>query len=160
AGSLRCEQPLAVHVLDRVDGATERPTTRLLGWRFLLRTDHTVGAAEARATTDGWTFSHFCDGPYVAASERALQQARTLPGRHRPRLLSLPELYMLLLWLADEETAPADAPDDARTDGPAPTDLLIPLAPAPPGVAAHQPHRADQLLPRLTRRMVPRLLAA
>ncbi|MFD7924144.1 hypothetical protein ACFV3R_33695 [Streptomyces sp. NPDC059740] len=160
-----CELPLPVHVLTGIS----RPgplRTRLTGWRFMLRAqERTVAAAEAMLTADGWTFSHFCEGPYVASTERALHQAALVRGDYRPRLLSVPELYMLTLWLRRQEPqAPDGDPgagaaagvwDEAAGTLPAPADLLVPLAPAPPGIVAHRPHRVGDLLPRLTRRLAP-----
>lgn len=150
AGPVRAEFPLPLHVLDRITDAAGPARTRLTAWRFLLRDESTtVGAADAMLTADGWAFSHFCDGPYVASSERALEQADLLAPDVQPRLLSVPELYMLTLWLhQDTEADPAEG-------SPAPTDLLVPLAPAPPGIAAYQPHQVQQLLPVLTHRLSP-----
>ncbi|AIJ17069.1 hypothetical protein ACN6LC_003486 [Streptomyces violaceoruber] len=149
------ELPLPVHVLDRV--TTEGvAATRLAGWRFHIRLgDRAVAAAETMLTPDGWAFSHFFEGPYVASTERALRQAESVPQSYQPRLLSVPELYMLTLWLHGDCTA------DAGTGHPAATDLLVPLAPAPPGIAAHRPHRVAELLPVLTHRVTPtRLLGS
>ncbi|MFJ1655618.1 hypothetical protein ACIOC2_30510 [Streptomyces sp. NPDC088337] len=143
------ELPLPVHVLDRItpEGIT---ATRLAGWRFLIRCgDHAVAAAETVLTPDGWTFSHFFEGPYVTSTERALRQAEALGQPYQPRLLSIPSLYMLTLWLH------GDLSDDGTTGHPAATDLLVPLAPAPPGIAAHLPHRVADLLPVLTHRVTP-----
>lgn len=146
------EVPLPVHELTAAGPQGAAWSTAPAGWRFLLRDagapsgSAAVGAAETRLTSGGWTFAYFCGGPYVAASQRALLQAESLPGLHQPRLLSVPRLYMLTLWLH------ADAAADPAEGTPQPADLLIPLAPAPPGVAAHVPHRADALLPLLARR--------
>ncbi|MGC9379337.1 hypothetical protein [Streptomyces sp. MH13] len=143
------ELPLPVHVLDRItaEGVT---ATRLTGWRFLIRCgDRAVAAAETMLTPDGWAFSHFFEGPYVASTERALRQAESVPQAYQPRLLSVPGLYMLTLWLHGDCTA------DAAVGHPAATDLLVPLAPAPPGIAAHRPHRVSELLPVLTHRVTP-----
>lgn len=149
-GSVQPDLPLPLHVLDGITAAAGPPRTRLTGWRFLLRDAHgVVGAAEAMLTADGWTFSHFCEGPFIASTETALARAETLSTTYQPRLLSVPELYMLTLWLH------GDAEADAAGGSPAPDDLLVPLAPAPPGIAAHRPHRVDALLPLLTRRLVP-----
>ncbi|MCC8340845.1 hypothetical protein LMJ38_33645 [Streptomyces sp. R1] len=147
--------PLPVHVLDRVT-AEGVPATRLTGWRFHIRcADLVVAAAETMLTADGWAFSHFFEGPYVASTERALRQAESLPQSYQPRLLSVPELYMLTLWLHGDRAA------DPAAGHPAATDLLVPLAPAPPGIAAHLPHRVAELLPVLTHRMTPtRLLGS
>ncbi|MER6408868.1 hypothetical protein ABT269_36490 [Streptomyces viridosporus] len=143
------ELPLPVHVLDRI--ATEDVSaTRLAGWRFLIRCgDRAVAAADTVLTPDGWTFSRFFEGPYVTSTELALRQAEALTQPYQPRLLSVPGLYMLTLWLHGDPTA------DAATGHPAATDLLVPLAPAPPGIAAHRPHRVAELLPVLTHRVTP-----
>lgn len=163
-GPLRPELPLAAHEMVSVapgdTGALPAaPRTRLTGWRFLLRDTGATeggtpgggahaGSAEAVLTADGWAFGQFSQGPYVLSTVRALRQAQSLPAPYQPRLLSVPELYMLTLWLHRDLTA------DPASGCPAPSDVLIPLAPAPPGIPAHQPHRVDALLPLLTRRLV------
>ncbi|MET7605350.1 hypothetical protein ABZU45_14790 [Streptomyces avermitilis] len=148
-GPVTPELPLPVHVLDRITPAGAS-ATRLAGWRFLIRCgDRAVAAAETMLTPDGWAFSHFFEGPYITATERALRQAETMKQPYQARLLSVPELYMLTLWLHGDCTA------DGATGHPAATDLLVPLAPAPPGIAAHRPHRVAELLPVLTTRVTP-----
>ncbi|GAA3897752.1 hypothetical protein GCM10023084_57850 [Streptomyces lacrimifluminis] len=143
------ELPLPVHVLDRITPAGTS-ATRLTGWRFLIRSgDRAVAAAETMLTPDGWAFSHFFEGPYITSTERALRQAETMKQPYQARLLSVPELYMLTLWLHGDITA------DGAEGRPAETDLLVPLAPAPPGIAAHRPHRVGELLPVLTHRVTP-----
>ncbi|MEU1040115.1 hypothetical protein [Streptomyces sp. NPDC005907] len=148
-GPVSPELPLPVYVLDRnaPAGAT---VTRLTGWRFLIRCgERAVAAAETMLTPDGWAFSHFFEGPYVTSTERALRQAENMQQTFQPRLLSVPELYMLTLWLHGDCVA------DSGTGHPLATDLLVPLAPAPPGIAAHRPHRVAELLPVLTHRVTP-----
>ncbi|GBP99142.1 hypothetical protein SSP531S_05370 [Streptomyces spongiicola] len=150
-GPVTAELPLPVHVLDQVmPQGDRRPRTRLAGWRFLIRCgDRAIAAADTMPTPDGWALSHFFEGPYITSTEMALQQAEALPGDYQPRLLSVPELYMLTLWLrGDHETDPAEGE-------PAPADLLVPLAPAPPGIAAHRPRRVADLLPVMTSRVAP-----
>ncbi|MCF3130294.1 hypothetical protein [Streptomyces olivochromogenes] len=143
------ELPLPVHVLDRIT-AKGVSATRLAGWRFLIRCgDRAVAAAETMLTPDGWAFSHFFEGPYVSSTERALRQAEAMPQAYQPRLLSVPGLYMLTLWLH------GDCAADGSEGHPAATDLLVPLAPAPPGIAAHRPLRVAELLPVLTHRATP-----
>ncbi|MGW4889320.1 hypothetical protein [Streptomyces murinus] len=140
------ELPLPVHVLDRIT-PQGLSATRLAGWRFLIRCgDRAVAAAETMLTPDGWAFSHFFEGPYVTSTELALKQAESLQQPYQPRLLSVPGLYMLTLWLHGDTTA------DGAEGHPAATDLLVPLAPAPPGIAAHRPHPVADLLPVLTLR--------
>ncbi|MFJ6704826.1 MULTISPECIES: hypothetical protein [unclassified Streptomyces] len=141
------ELPLPVHVLDRItpEGMSG---TRLAGWRFLIRCgDRAVAAADTMLTPDGWAFSHFFEGPYISSTERALQQAEALQQAYQPRLLSLPGLYMLTLWLH------GDCGADGTEGHPEASDLLVPLAPAPPGIAAHRPHPVAELLPVLTHRI-------
>ncbi|MFF7655535.1 hypothetical protein ACFZCY_37860 [Streptomyces sp. NPDC007983] len=148
SGPFEPELPLPVHLLDDITTPAGPPRVRLTGWRFMLRDgDRTVAAAEAMLTADGWAFSHFSEGPYVASAELALRQAESLPTAYQPRLLSIPELYMVALWLHGDPTA------DAAEGGLGAGDLLVPLAPAPPGIAAHHPHPAADLLPVLTHRL-------
>ncbi|MFJ2832263.1 hypothetical protein ACIPC1_32675 [Streptomyces sp. NPDC087263] len=148
-GPVTPELPLPVHILDRITPAGGY-ATRLTGWRFLIRCgDRMVAAADTMLTPDGWAFSRFFEGPYIAATERALRQAEAMKQSYQARLLSVPELYMLTLWLHGDTTA------DGATGHPAATDILVPLAPAPPGIAAHRPHRVAELLPVLTHRLTP-----
>ncbi|MFE1325266.1 hypothetical protein [Streptomyces sp. NPDC058741] len=143
------ELPLPVHLLDQVtpEGVA---ATHLAGWRFVIRSgERAVAAADTMLTPDGWAFSHFFEGPYIPSTERALRLAETMPQAYQPRLLSVPGLYMLTLWLHEDCTA------DGGTGHPAATDLLVPLAPAPPGIASHRPHRVAELLPVLTHRATP-----
>ncbi|MFB6705083.1 hypothetical protein ACFCW6_10250 [Streptomyces sp. NPDC056333] len=149
-GPLSPELPLPVHVLDRIGPSGLAPRTSLAAWRFLIRSsERAVAAADTMLTPDGWTFSHFFEGPYIASTELALRQAEPLTAHYQPRLLSIPELYMLTLWLHEDIEA------DASGGALAPTDLLVPLAPAPPGIAAHRPHRVADLLPVMTLRITP-----
>ncbi|RSS56476.1 hypothetical protein [Streptomyces sp. WAC01280] len=149
-GPLSPELPLPVHILGDAGAPGRSPRTRLTGWRFLIRNgDRAIAAADTMLTPDGWTFSHFFEGPYVTATERALLHAEALPTPYQPRLLSVPELYMLTLWLHAEPEA------DGTTVASASADLLVPLAPAPPGIAAHRPYRVADLLPVLSTRLAP-----
>ncbi|MFF0474535.1 hypothetical protein [Streptomyces sp. NPDC004284] len=149
-GPLSPEHPLPVHVLGVTGGPGHTPRTRLAGWRFLIRNgDRAIAAADTMLTPDGWVFSHFFEGPYVSATERALLQAEALPATYQPRLLSVPELYMLTLWLHAGPEA------DGTPAAPAAADLMVPLAPAPPGIAAHLPYQVAELLPVLSTRLAP-----
>jgi hypothetical protein len=163
-GEVRPEHPLPIHELTGI-GDPAGTRARLSGWRFLLHApagsgrdgapSPAVGAAEAVLTADGWAFAHWCEGPYVHSAERGVREAEALPGDFQPRLLSLPQLYMLTLWLHRDPGA------DPALGAPGPADLLIPLAPAPPGIAADAPRRVDALLPLLARRTsAPPLLGA
>lgn len=146
------EHPLPLHVLDTATvGETGLPSARLTGWRFHIRAaDRVAAAGESMPTADGWTFNHFCEGPYLASTERALAQADGLPTPYQPHLLSVPGLYMFTLWLHGDTSA------DPGSAQPAAEDLIIPLAPAPPGIAAHRPHRLSDLVPVLSVRLAPK----
>ncbi|MEW1613864.1 MULTISPECIES: hypothetical protein [unclassified Streptomyces] len=152
-GPLSPELPLPVHVLDRIAPTGTAPRTRLAAWRFLIRSEgRTIAAADTMLTPDGWSFSHFFEGPYLASTELAVRQAEASPTAYQARLLSIPELYMLTLWLHDDT---ADDASDASGGVLAPADVLVPLAPAPPGIAAHRPYRVADLLPVMTLRVAP-----
>ncbi|WP_411082458.1 hypothetical protein [Streptomyces sp. cmx-18-6] len=152
-GPLSPELPLPVHVLDRIAPTGTAPRTRLAAWRFLIRSEgRAVAAADTMLTPDGWSFSHFFEGPYLASTELAVRQAEASPTAYQARLLSIPELYMLTLWLHDSTE---DDSSDASVGVLAPADVLVPLAPAPPGIAAHRPHRVADLLPVMTLRVAP-----
>ncbi|WP_326676184.1 hypothetical protein [Streptomyces sp. NBC_01237] len=149
-GPLSPELPLPVHVLERITAGDTAPRTRLAAWRFLIRSEErAVAAADTMLTPDGWAFSHFFEGPYLASTELAVRQAEASTSAYQARLLSIPELYMLTLWLHGDTDA------DASGGTLAPTDVLVPLAPAPPGIAAHRPHRVADLLPVMTLRVTP-----
>ncbi|MCX4678680.1 hypothetical protein OG413_25805 [Streptomyces sp. NBC_01433] len=149
-GPLSPELPLPVHVLERIVASDTAPRTRLAAWRFLIRSEErAVAAADTMLTPDGWAFSHFFEGPYLASTELAVRQAETSASAYQARLLSIPELYMLTLWLHGDFEA------DPSGGTLAPTDVLVPLAPAPPGIAAHRPHRVADLLPVMTLRVTP-----
>ena len=149
-GPLTPALPLPLHQLDPADtpsdGTTQLARARRTGWRFLIKEcDEVVAAAvtlergpDEPGSGEPHVFSHFAEGPYPAATLRALQQARLhtagTPTTYLPRLLSVPAHYMTALWL--HPVLPAS---------PTP-DLLIPLVPAPLGVTPHIPHHAEELL--------------
>lgn len=140
------ELPLPVYV---VHDLSRQAAAHLTGWRFLLHDgDHTVGTADAKPAGADWAFSHFGAGPYAASAERALRRADLLTGPYEPRLLSVPQLYMLTLWLHGPG---ASSQHETLAD----SDLIVPLAPALPGIPPEQPCRVDGLLPVLTHRLVP-----
>jgi hypothetical protein len=153
-GPLAAEHPLPVHVFEPANIPGALPQARLTGWRFHIRAGARVAAAgETVVTPDGWVFSRFSEGPFLASIERALLQAEALPATYQPHLLSVPGLYMLALWLHHDPRTEASAAQ------PAPDDLLIPLAPAPPGIASHRVHRLTELAPVLSVRLAPPPLA-
>lgn len=110
----------------------------MTGWRYLVTSGRRViASAHAAAASRGAraTFSNLNEGPFAAATERALAQAERWPevrdGRYALGLLSVPALYVEALWLRDE---------DGRDGG----DRFVPLAPTPPPLVAEQRYTAAE----------------
>ncbi|MGF1427257.1 hypothetical protein [Kitasatospora sp. LaBMicrA B282] len=148
-GRLTPAHPLAVHQLPP-GTATARALAAAprTGWRFLIKDSlvapggAVVAAAEVLKSAEGHSFAHFAAGPYLDSTVRALEEAWQLVQAqrtsHQARLLSMPGHYATALWLHGIDASPE-------------VDLLIPLAPAPLGVAAHRAYPAGDLLARLAR---------
>lgn len=106
------------------------------GWRFLLRQgDQIVASAETVANTAGGAqFSHFNSGPFVESTATAIATAaglaQTKDMQYEQRLLHIPALYTMALWL--------------HSNGD--NDLLIPLAPTPDGIEPNRAYPAEELL--------------
>lgn len=90
-----------------------------VGWRYLVQEGgQLIASAETTLAPDGTQeVSQFTEGPFVAATDKAVKAVRKLPqlevAGFELRLLRIPALYVMALWLH----APA-------------TDLLVPLAPS------------------------------
>jgi hypothetical protein len=115
------------------DNALDAAT--MTGWRYLLRDDgQLVASAETMVNGAGQHhFAAFNSGPYVAGTAEALQNAADLPQTRdqdmQARLLNIPALHLTALWLHGESG-----------------DVLVPLAPTPPGVEADRDYPAAELL--------------
>ncbi|UGQ10776.1 hypothetical protein LO772_28765 [Yinghuangia sp. ASG 101] len=123
---------------------------RPVGWRWLVHDGlHTVGAVEITDRGTGQQHARFTEGPFATGTDAALATLRALPhverGHFELRLLHIPGLYTVALWLADLVGR---------------DDLLVPLAPAPPGVQPLRPYPADELAATLADRVRPLLAAA
>jgi hypothetical protein len=130
----RLASPHRVHNLRLTDlgkpGALrDAPMT---AWRYLVEDDGAaVASAEVGVDEKGNVrgFDHVNEGPFVAATAAAQKAAATLPqvrdGRMEPRILRIPALYVMALWLKD-------------LDGD--SDVLVPMAPAPPYLEANRPY--------------------
>lgn len=141
----RVDESLPLYLISSV--GADSPSTQLTGWCFLLTEgEQTSGMAHVVATSGDWEYSHTNGGPYAPSAHRCLRSAETLSAPYEPRLLAVPELYMVALWLRG--LGPA-MPQDSL----APADLLVPLSPAPPGITPELPQRVDGLLPLLTHRL-------
>jgi hypothetical protein len=102
-----------------------RPTT----WRYLLvRGDRALASAEVYTQDDlGATgYAHTNEGQFVAETMEAIEVAEELPevadGEYELRLLRIPALYLMALWLKDQVGD---------------KDLLLPMRPSPTPISAH-----------------------
>lgn len=109
-----------------------------VGWRYLIvEGGQPIATAETAPGPDGTQeVSQFAEGPFVAATDKAVKILRRLPELEAKgfelRLLRIPALYMMALWL--------HAPD---------TDLLVPLEPSPVGKAGKR-MRAEEFFSDLS----------
>jgi hypothetical protein len=117
---------------------------RPVGWRYIVEeAGQPIASAETTPSPDGTThvLSHFNEGPFVGATATTVRAARALPQVEAAgfdlRLLRIPALYLMALWLH----SPA-------------TDLLIPLAPSPIGKEG-QIVPVAELMSELSRRARP-----
>jgi hypothetical protein len=108
--------------LDDVTSGAGLGRAQPVGWRYLVvEGGQLIASAETTLAPDGTQdVSQFNEGPFVAETDKAVKAIRKLPQLEAAgfelRLLRIPALYMMALWLH----APA-------------TDLLVPLAPSPIG---------------------------
>jgi hypothetical protein len=99
-------------------------TAQPVGWRYLIEeSGQLIASAETSSAPDGTEeVSAFTEGPFVAATDKAVKAIRKLPkleaAGYELRLLRIPALYVMALWL------------HSLVD-----DLLIPLEPSPIGKA-------------------------
>ncbi|MFF5210524.1 hypothetical protein [Streptosporangium sp. NPDC000396] len=108
--------------LDAIESGAGLDAARPVGWRYLITASgNVIASAEITQAPDGTPQpAQFTEGVFVGATATAVQAARALPQLEKAafelRLLRIPSLYLMALWLH----SPA-------------TDLLVPLAPSPIG---------------------------
>jgi len=107
----------------------------LVAWRYLLLDDQQVQCAvevDVRADDGQLNFSHINRGPFVANSVQSITVAETLApvqqNDYELRLLKIPGLYLLALWL--------HGPDE----------IILPIAPSISGLVANVPYSESDLL--------------
>lgn len=122
---------------------------RPIAQRYLLiQSDQAVAAAEVAAGKDSPAskFAQLNDGPFVAGTQTAIAEAEQLPavqrGDYELRLLRIPAVYVVALWLK-----PAAAGGD----------LLVPIAPVPPELVAGRDYAAADFLGALATRAADKL---
>ena len=142
-GTLQLTEPHQVFTLGLTDLAAGKglDAAKPTGWRYLVQEDDKVLASAetvAVGSANEHVFSAFNEGRFVASSASAIRAAREIPEVEQSgfelRLLNVPGLYVLALWL-----------HGAQGKG----DLLVPLAPSPVETPAGKPVAAAVLLKEL-----------
>lgn len=142
-GTLQLTEPHQVFTLGLTDLAAGKglDAAKPTGWRYLVQEDDKVlASAESVAvgSTNEHVFSAFNEGSFVASTASAIRAVREIPeveqGGFELRLLNVPGLYVLALWL-----------HGTQGNG----DLLVPLAPSPVEPPAGRPVAAAVLLKEL-----------
>lgn len=104
---------------------------------LIMDDDRPIAAAELPDAKGGGGFAA-TEGPFTETTALAVQEVERWPvvkkGEYDLRVLRLPALYLMALWLKDR-------------DGDA--DLLVPLDPAPTGIEAGKGYSAGELLGEL-----------
>lgn len=131
---LRATAPHPVYTLaveDLAGGRALAESARLIGWRYLLmRGDTPESAVELSCASDGSRvkFAGLSRGPFVAATYDAIRIAEhvdaVVSGEYELRLLRIPALYAMALWLKGMEG-----------DG----DIVLPIGSEEPGTLTSQP---------------------
>jgi hypothetical protein len=142
-GGRRLASPHAVHNLGLSDLAkpgrlADAPMT---AWRYLVEeAGATIASAEVGVDAKGAVrgLDHVNEGPFVKATAAAQKAAAKLPqvrdGNVEARVIRIPALYVMALWLKD-----LDGDDD----------VVIPMAPAPPFLEANRPYSEREFLKAL-----------
>ncbi len=106
----------------------------LTGWRYLvLKGDEPIGAANLRVTENDETFqfSHISHGPFVKSTVEGISRAENLQevvsNDYELRLLDIPSLYVVSLWLHGDE------------------DRLIPLPPTNRALEAYATYSGEEM---------------
>ncbi len=142
-GPLQLTEPHQVFTLGLTDLAAGKglDAAKPTGWRYLVQQgDNVLASAESIVVgpANEHVFSAFNEGRFVASSASAIRAVREIPevgrGGFELRLLNVPGLYVLALWL-----------HAAQGSG----DLLVPLAPSPVETPAGKPVPAAVLLKEL-----------
>jgi hypothetical protein len=139
-GGRRLASPHAVHNLRLADVAKpgRLADAPMIAWRYLVEEDGAaVASAEVGVDEQGDVrgFDHLNEGPFATATAAAEEAAAKLPqvrdGKVEARVIRIPALYVMALWLKD-----LDGDDD----------VVIPMAPAPPFLEANRPYTEREFL--------------
>jgi hypothetical protein len=135
-GDLALAAPHDVYTLglDAIARGARLTDAEPVGRRFLVMDEDRAVAAAEVADEEGSGFQAN-EGRFVRATAEAIRRAEADPeladGRYELRLLRIPALYLMALWLSD---------DDGRGD------RVIPLEPAPQPLQAGESYVPEELL--------------
>ena len=151
ASDVALAMPHPIYTLGLSDLLDRRPLDDLgesdiTGWRYLVQ-DHarTVAGVELAVDpeTAGVRFSQLQSGPVAESTDATIRAAQERDDVRQQsfevRLLRVPALYTMALWLND---------GDAQQN----RDLIIPLAPAPSWLEANRAYSAEEFMDTLYRR--------
>lgn len=118
---------------------------QLKGWRYLKtddpRSKTSVEVYTQRAGEQGKGFAEITSGPYCQSTFRAIQAASensdVQNGPYEPRLLQVPALALMALWL------------HKKTDESYENDIFFPLGTVPPFLVADKVYSTAELLDKL-----------
>jgi hypothetical protein len=131
--------------LDRLAAGVTLADATLVGRRFLVL-DGDAPVASAEMAGEGAEFQT-TEGPYVASTASAIARAEQDPelakADYELRLLRIPALYFVGIWL--------------KREGGAGDDVVIPLEPAPAGFVAGRSYAPAELLDLLREQARARL---
>ncbi|MGH3140044.1 MAG: hypothetical protein ACRDQE_09940 [Gaiellales bacterium] len=143
-GGRTLASPHPVHNLGLAD--LEKPgrlaDAPLTAWRYLVEeAGATVASAEVGVDAKGAVrgLDHVNEGPFVKATTAAQKAAAKLPqvrdGKVEARVIRIPALYIMALWLKDLEGD---------------KDVIVPMAPAPAFLEANRPYTEREFLKALS----------
>ena len=108
---------------------------KLIGWRYIiLKGDDPMAAAELGVDDSGGglEFSQINRGPFVGSTVEGVGLAENLDAvrndTYEPRLLKIPSLYIIALWLHGENSE----------------DIIIPLPPTRPELKAYDSYNEEE----------------
>ena len=131
--------------LDQVARGDGIDVAERVAQRFLVMDGERAIASEEVVGSDESGFESN-EGPFVAATAAAIDYAERDPqladGAYELRVLRIPALYLMALWLKDE---------NGRGD------VLIPMSPAPPPLEPLRAYAPDELLAELREQAETRL---
>lgn len=146
----RISHPHRVYLLRLDDLASGKglASARPVSWRYLIMEGgQAVASAEVNHDEQGGRhqFAHLNQGVFNAGTLEAIQAAEADPGlaagSYELRMLRIPALYVVALWLKDTHARKSSIAHE--------NDVLIPIAPTSPLLTAGKPYSPAEMLDTL-----------